>query len=71
MSWIIFYLSVALISMANDGSLHFAAKRRYRAWTSFWTSLIWPITAPLEIVAAVIVTRKFERWDKPLDTESK
>ena len=70
MGWIIFYLAIALISMSCDGMLCFVAKRRYMFWASLRTCLVWPITAPIEIAAAVIATRKFERWDKPSHTEN-
>ena len=62
MSWILFYLGIALIDMACDGALCVVAKKKYRVWASMIACLLWPITAPIEIAGAVIATKDYERW---------
>ncbi len=62
MSFIVFYLSVMLIDMACDGALCVVAKKRYMFWRSLAACSVWPITAPIEIAGAVVVTKDYERW---------
>lgn len=63
MIWLALYLGIGLINMAVDGALCVISKRRYVFWVSLVGALLWwPITAPMEIWAAVKMTRKYPCW---------
>lgn len=59
MIWIALYFSIALIDMACDGAICYATNRKYKIKLSFIACCFWPITAPMEIYAASILSKDF------------
>lgn len=62
MIWIAFYLAIAMMDCATDAAICFAKQRRFQVWVAVVASLFWPITAPLTILGAAFVTRKYPIW---------
>lgn len=62
--WIVFYLTIAILDVAMDGMFCYVAKRKFKLWPSIAVALVWPVSMPICICSAFILTRDFPEWDK-------
>ena len=56
------YLAIALVALAMDAALCYAARRRLRLIPSMFMAALWPVALPIAVVVTAAATREFPDW---------
>lgn len=57
-----FYLSIALVTLAQDAAVCYISKRKFKALQGAIHAAFWPITSVVAIVVATVETKDYQEW---------